>query len=469
MNPLRACAALLIPSLLAAPAEAQSCNGFAGFTAVVQSAIQNLNLTGMIARIDQHGQNVLLQTYGGYPVNAPTPLASGSKALTCATILTLVDQQLLGLDDTVGTYLPEYATGPLAGITIRMCLTHTAGIMQFSPYTTDPTITMRQAATLISQAPLSYTPGTAFLYGNVSMQVAGAVAEVVSGLGWHQLFQQNIAGPLGMTATDYYVNGQNQNPGVAESAQSSAQDFAEFLEMVRAGGLHGATRILSQATVDEMLTDQVGNLPILWNPHPLAKPYGIGFVLERKDALGRTTLASAPGAYGFFSWVDRTHDATGVWLSITFFLFAYPYVLDAYDALDVALAPVGVSCVGTPTPPCATAPPLLYATQWPRAGQPDFGIAVTSAPPSAFGAVAFAFGSTSPGLQIADLVSYVPTPLGSAALVADAQGNGTLPLPIPPGMQGLPIALQGAWLDIGGCGQLDVVASRGLQVGVLPP
>ncbi|MCA8953032.1 MAG: beta-lactamase family protein [Planctomycetes bacterium] len=453
---------------LAATAATQSCNGFAGFTSVVQSAIQNLSLTGMIARVDQHGQNVLLQTYSGWPVTAPTPLASASKPLAVAVALSLVDQNLLQLDAPIGTWLPEWATGPHAAVTLRMCLAHTSGIVAFHPATTNPNITMRQAAMQIAQVPLDFTPGTAFQYGNVSIQVAGAACEVVSGLPWHQLFQQQIAGPLGMTATNFYVNGINQNPGIAEAAQSSAQDYALFLEMLRRRGLAGTTRVLSEAAVDEMLTDQVGSLPVLWTPHPLAKPYGLGLILERKDALGRTTLASAPGAYAFFGWLDLEHDSIGVWLSITYFILAYPYVLDAWDELDVALAPIGVTCVGTGSPACATAP-QLFADGWPRDGQPDFQLRVAAAPASAFGALSFEFGGPSPGFAIADLVSYIAAPVSLIPLPTDAQGDGALPLPIPSGMQGLPFTMQGAWVDLGGCGQLGVVGSHALHVTVLAP
>src|SRR5690606_27355994 len=56
-------------------------------------------------------------------------LASLTKVLaTSAAIMLLVDDGLLALDDSVGRYLPAFADGPKAAVTIRHLLTHSSGL-----------------------------------------------------------------------------------------------------------------------------------------------------------------------------------------------------------------------------------------------------------------------------------------------------------------------------------------------------
>jgi CubicO group peptidase (beta-lactamase class C family) len=441
------------------------CNSLAPFVAIAQEAIAQLQLPGLVLRLDQHGQNVLLQTFGTHQVGTVMPLASASKPLAAAVLMSLVDQGLLALDDPVGLYLPEYAQGQLAAITLRMCFAHTSGLPTFDPVTSNPAITLRQSAAQIALLPLHFVPGTAFDYGNVSMQVAGAVCEVVTGVPWETLFQQRIAGPLGMTSTTFTFASTTLNPGVADGAWSNAEDYTHFLEMLRGGGQRNGVRVLSEAATAEMLTDQIGTRPVLWTPHPFGVPCGLGMWLERQDALGRTLLACAPGAFGFFGWLDREHEATGVWLATTFYVWNYPYLLRSWDATDVALAPRGVVCSGSASPPCASSP-QWYATAWARDGMPDFGVAVRGGPVSALGAASFGIGPPLSGSPLFDLVNYVPGPASLVVLPTDAHGDGALSFALPPGLTGLTFTLQGLWLDPQPCGVSGLVATRALRIDI---
>jgi hypothetical protein len=245
------------------------------------------------------------------------------------------------------------------------------------------------------------------------------------------------------------------------------RDYCRFLAMLRAGGVHQGQAVLSPQAVQTMLTDHIQGRTRVTDPHPTGATLGLGLWWERTDAAGRPTLVNAPGAFGSFCWWDLEHDAIGVWLSVHFYAAAYAHVETLWDALAVVLPPVGVSCLGTASPGCATAP-LLHATGWARDGAADFGFAVEAAPAAAFGGVAFAFGAPGPGVPWRDLTSYVPAPLAFTPLASDPSGAGRLALPLPPGLVGLQLAAQGFWWQPGGCGTSGLVASRALQCGIVP-
>lgn len=162
-----------------------------------------------------------------------------------------------------------------------MCFTHTSGLPDNHPAVTDNTLTLREAAAQLASVPLDSTPGTEFVYGNVSMHVAGAVCELVGGNPWAEQFQERIAKPLGMTSTDYGDPAQyGANPLIAGGVRSTARDFAAFMAMLQNSGFVGAfgasEAVLSWWSVGGMCSEQTANAKMVRNVHPDEVPYGIG-------------------------------------------------------------------------------------------------------------------------------------------------------------------------------------------------
>jgi len=57
-------------------------------------------------------------------------IASSSKWLSAALVMTFVDEGKLRLDDTVGMYLPVSTQHGKGGVTVRQCLSHLTGIKE---------------------------------------------------------------------------------------------------------------------------------------------------------------------------------------------------------------------------------------------------------------------------------------------------------------------------------------------------
>lgn len=284
---------------------------------------------GMALVLVRNGEIIYDGGFSGMTSDTVIPIASASKWLSGAVIMALVDDGVLSLDDKASDYLPTY-TGARGEMTVRQMFSHTSGLPGQYSYTGIPgsddilsnrKITLAESVDMITEVELMADPGTQFVYGGLSMQVAGRIAEIASEKEWVELFEEKVAGPLEMTETDYNGLGQTQNPRIAGSIQTSAHQYARFLEMVLAGGVYEGTEVLTQASIDEMLKDQTQGLPIVdspWQTYERSPPvadevrYGIGCWREVIDETGGIREASSQGAFGFSPWIDVDRNLAGV-------------------------------------------------------------------------------------------------------------------------------------------------------------
>lgn len=300
-----------------------ACNyDFTTVTRLAESAVASVPLNGASLLIVKDGQVIYENYFGGYHANTVVSLASASKWLAGATLMTLVDEGKLSLDDPVSKYLP-YFTGTKGTMTLRQMFSHTAGFApenalsgnNEAPCINDRQTTLDACARQIAQITLISAPGTQFAYGGYSMQAAGRVCEVASGQTWEQLFQERIAVPLGMTATTY---GAGQNPLVAGGARSRLRDYANLLQMLLNEGAFNGKRILSVAAVREMQNDQTFGVPIFFSPHTRYGNgnyrYGIGHWRDVVIGQPDGTQFSSQGAFGFSPWIDKQRNLLGIFL-----------------------------------------------------------------------------------------------------------------------------------------------------------
>jgi CubicO group peptidase (beta-lactamase class C family) len=252
------------------------------------------------------------RAFGTWTVGRVANADSSTKTLSGALIVSLFDSspRPFSLDTRLSQYIPAY-TGAKATITIRQSFSHTSGLPGNSTAVSNGSITLQQAALDIAAGPLQFSPGTVFSYGGTSMHSAGAVAEIVGEAPWNTLFAQRIAGPLGLSVTRFVLTSPN-NPRIAGGCESNAAEFGRFMEMLRRGGVHGQTRILSENAVQTLFTRQspVG-IPVANSPLG-SGDYGVGVWLDQRDRDGRLIGALAGGARGFCSWVDFDDGMTGV-------------------------------------------------------------------------------------------------------------------------------------------------------------
>lgn len=252
------------------------------------------------------GARVLEISGGNLSVDSRLLIASASKALSSAAMLTLVRDGLLDLDRPVGEYLGEAVDWPAdkAGITTRMLLNHSSGLADDDPCLDDPTSSLSDCVRAISAQPLRFDPGTRFAYGGNGYQVAGLIAEQLSGLSFRDFFRSRLATPLEMESTRFV----GSNPRVAGGAVSNARDYLRFAQMILASGRAGEEQFLPARLVASLRVSQTDGL-ILEEQPPGANfdGYSLGWWISPRSqlaGLSRGPEISDPGAFGTVPWLD---------------------------------------------------------------------------------------------------------------------------------------------------------------------
>lgn len=237
------------------------------------------------------------------------PIASCSKWLSAALVMTFVDEGKLKLSDTVGKFLPILTQNGKGNITISQCLSHTTGIkaeaLGGSLQDMKNIKTMDEAIAKIAAFPMEGKPGTVFHYSNVGLQIAGAILEKISGKSFEILFAGRIAKPLHMKNTDF---GKGPVALPAGGAYSTPEDYLNFLVMILNKGSFNGHRILSEKTVMEMQVNRITpEVERTYSP-PEAGSFGYGlgeWVMKTSLTKNLTVSVSSPGLFGSFPWVDN--------------------------------------------------------------------------------------------------------------------------------------------------------------------
>jgi CubicO group peptidase (beta-lactamase class C family) len=219
-------------------------------------------------------------------------IASMTKSVNGAAILCLVNDGKLSLDEPASKWLPELAKVTVEGgakpekpITLRMLLSHTAGIAFPSRKPTDGAISLKSYVATLIKTPLAFQPGSAYEYG-FGPTVAGRILEIVSGMKYEDFLRTRLFEPLGMKDTTFHPDDAlrariartykmdedthelvpGYNPFVTSDASvqhmpepagglfSTAADMGRFYAMVANGGEFEGKRILSEKAVKDMLT-----------------------------------------------------------------------------------------------------------------------------------------------------------------------------------------------------------------------
>ena len=223
-------------------------------------------------------------------------LASVSKPMTAVAVLRLAERGLLDLDAPVWRYCPDFSEKPWP-VTARQLLGHQGGIRHYRP--DEPTLTRRfdsfaDALALFRDDPLLHEPGTGVRYSTYSYNLVGCAAAGAARTPFLALLGDAVFGPAGMTATgvdDVREITPYRAQGYVRDAEGRLRNsaLADMSYKVPGGGLSGtaadvarfgsallAGRLLSQATLEQMLTRQTTR-------DGRVTGYGLGLTLGERE------------------------------------------------------------------------------------------------------------------------------------------------------------------------------------------
>lgn len=251
--------------------------------------------------------------------------------------------------------VPDYYTVPAnREITVKDLLSHTSGLEsgnlgnrlggRIAPR--DVKKALADQVPNLAKVPLDFQPGSQWTYSLLAgMDTLSRIVEIASGQTYDQFLRQRLFEPLGMKDTGFFVTADkatrvaalyNRTPkGIVKGDTpawlstttffsgggglwSTAEDYAQFAQMLVNGGELNGTRILSPRTIEYMATNQVGTL--YTGAGAGARLEGMGFglsmevVLDNVRANRRTSNGSFgwDGAFGTHFWVDPKEKLIGV-------------------------------------------------------------------------------------------------------------------------------------------------------------
>jgi len=351
--------------------------------------VQQRKLPGYLAVVSRAGKIAHVALGGmrdienAVPVEADTRfrIYSMTKPVTSVALMTCYEQGLLSLDDPLHKFIPEFAeTRVFAGgssfrpvtvpmsqpITIWHLLTHTAGLSYGWMYNhpvdaiyraagfeweTPPGADLESCCSRLARLPLRCQPGSEWNY-SVATDVLGRVVEVATGQPLDEVFAERVFGPLHMTDTTFFVEGEaarslavlycpdlvsgraTRATHMGEAALrppsaflggsglvSTPADYHRFTQMLARGGELDGVRVLGARTVAYMTRNHLpggAQLSEFGNPIGEQSEAGVGFGLGFSVVVDPAALkvTSSSGEYGWggaastLFWVDPVEDLT---------------------------------------------------------------------------------------------------------------------------------------------------------------
>lgn len=324
---------------------------FSEADAILQRSL-GLYRNAVCVMVKQNGKPVYYRGLGDYDSLSVAAVASVSKTFSGILLLALADKGLLSLDDSLGKHLPIFTQYGKGKPTIRQLFSHSSGFpgSETADYLSSRTMSLEEVANTIAQTEeFAYEPGKGFAYGGISMQVAGRIAEVVTGKSWNQAFREYLAEPLGLSQTTFCLNSPS-NPRIAGGACTSPKDLMILAEFILNKGVHQGKQIISAAMMEELWKDQTNKAPQLESPYPESprynNPYNAQIIYYGfgtwQDIYNPVTQyqeqISGAGAFGTYFWMDRIRNVSGVVFTSSLGALTRNSTFQVVDAIRAALS-----------------------------------------------------------------------------------------------------------------------------------
>lgn len=260
---------------------------------LVQGLVDDEEVVGAEVLVIKNGHSILHSAYGwrnrelqiAMDLNSVFCVRSMTKPLIGTSILMLVDDGKIKLEDRVAQYLPSFEAESTRNITIAQLLSHTSGMPMSQIMAADlSTIDGIQAvAEMGAGMELMFEPGSDFNYSDQGTDTLTAIMEVVTGKAPEEFVNARILTPLGMKDSTCMMEeghplrlrGASKYSGAksawtpfwstekpplfpfflgSQGLYSTVSDYARFMELWMHQGMLGEQRLLNPRLIQAALT-----------------------------------------------------------------------------------------------------------------------------------------------------------------------------------------------------------------------
>lgn len=213
-------------------------------------------------------------------------IGSISKSFTAASILLLEERGLLGLEDPISRFLPEFPDGD--EITVHHLLSHTSGLPRFvfQPDYVDRSMRHHTASDLVawvSELPPAAPPGARAAYSNANYSVLAAIVEQVSGSSYPDFLKKEILEPLTLEDTGIAGDATEIISGLADGIQPVGRvgfaraRYFDYTSVLGAGAVYSTARdldrwhralrggeLLGAGSLERFFSREIGDQAYVW-------------------------------------------------------------------------------------------------------------------------------------------------------------------------------------------------------------
>ena len=377
-------AALLVGPLVAAGTTAKpedvglSSERLQRITQMIERRIAAGDMAGAVTIVARRGKVAHLAAQGVMDFDTKQPMtpasmfriASMTKPVVGVSIMMLVEENKLRLNDAVSRYIPEFANMKVAvarpgsggsegpsfytvpaqrQVTIKDLLTHVSGLGSGPMSNSDiDKVARKEGETLAQYIPrlggtaLEFQPGSRWTYSpGAGFETLGRIIEIASGLPLDRFFQTRVFDPLGMRDITFWPNDAQwprvatvygrQPSGLTKLAMpndtlsrnvyfrgsgglySTAEGYVPLGLMLAGGGEFNGRRLLSRKSVEMLSAAHVADtLP----GRPAGEGYGLSVRVVTNHAARGTLLSDGTygwsGAQGTHFFVDPKEQLVGI-------------------------------------------------------------------------------------------------------------------------------------------------------------
>ncbi|MBA4746198.1 MAG: beta-lactamase family protein [Muricauda sp.] len=298
-------------------------HGLEKANALFHNLVAEKKVPGLAVTTLDNGERVLQKGYGFAdlenrdkvdPKRTVFRIASISKCITGLALGKMVEDGIVGLDESFYTYVPYYPKKKY-DFTLRQLASHTAGIRGYKgkEFALNQAYSIKDSIAVFKNDPLLFEPGSDYLYNSFDFVLLSLAMQEASGVPFQDYVKENILMPLGLKHT-FSPNEMDIDSGAVENKTQfytkRAICFTEAAEVNNAYKLAGGgylstcediaklgqaisdRQLLQKETYNQLLTSQVVN----------GKPayYGLGFQVSQ-DAKGRPFFGHVGNSVGAYT------------------------------------------------------------------------------------------------------------------------------------------------------------------------